>query len=622
MQTMAVQGSISFFRAGVLRVTAIIVAVVFFVIVVLAALDIPLPGFPAESAAPAKVTYSASAGSPAVTFSLVAPPDHMIAGQTAPIELLFTNSTAKPVVLDLSWTAGCFSVSPEQPAVIEVPASSSAVRKLDVTPLCDQGAHPLLFDLRPISSDLSFDSLASVAPIQLSSGGNHFLARFFFLVAALLQTLAIPAALALLAYFLQKQAADAQAAREAEIKAADNKQVERDRLLKEAQEARDRKLKEEQEERDRLLKDAQDARDRKLKEEADTRARRESILRLRLQPYFTMVQKHYLPISRRMDSIESEAPNLLASITGPFAPDQRKAKIEELQKLLSVEAVEEPVAEAAEAEVTAPQTAAQALAQAAARALAQAAAARAVAQAPSQAPLQASPQGPSVLPEELWKLLVAILLYRARFLSLAKEAGGIYFRSNQAERVFRDLVQEFFNGIYANLTKEKFSEAVALLDPEDELPAALIKCKSGFLAKKDDEAEANRKKELFAGLYESLKQWILADPAEFRAYTRLVQLSSRILDFECDRPFYQTDPVEDGIQGFQRKSGWYFDPPLLDFSPEMYEFPTKLRTELDPEMETYINHLPQECRVGPAFPFPRPSAQPAAAIPASGQPNP
>jgi len=303
-------------------------------------------------------------------------------------------------------------------------------------------------------------------------------------------------------------------------------------------------------ERETEAKNRQDQRDKDAKIEQDARDRRNSILTTRIPEYSKIVQEHYLPIARRGDTLESEM------LPGLKDPKQWPLIGGEIGHLM-----------------------------------------------PNR------PE-PNESPNDLWRLLCAILLYRARLLKLFLAGGGIYFRSNQAERLFADLINQFFGRLYHKLGKERFSEAVALLDPDDLFSRALIQCSTtGEFAKDPDkpsrQIEIERNLERFRALFVALKDWIVDDPADFRAYTRLVQLSSRILDFECDRPFYQTGPYRPGGDTKEEADCWYFDPPQLGFEAEHYEIPESLRDALDPSIREYIENVPQVCRSDEFPKFPR-----------------
>jgi hypothetical protein len=463
-------------------------------LVALALSDLQVPGLPPESSAPSKITYNFSSAAKGLSVAVHPPQDHLVAGHAIPMEVIFSDFTTKPIAVHVSWTAPCFVVTPAQPDDFTVAAGSSYLLNLSVVANCDTGAEPITLYFWTKDFDPPYVSVASIAPIRITAGWEHKLFRVFFLFAALLKTLAIPAVLAWLAFWFQRRSAD------------------RDECLKEEQEARDR---------------------------------RESVLTTRIPEYSRIVQEHYLPISRRGDTIESEMPPLLKKV-GAIEPG-------------SVEETELKT---------------------------KAAAAFGALKSDSA--------------NELWRVLCAIMLYRARLLKLFSSKGGIYFRSNQAERLFAELLNSFFAAIYQRLQKEDFSEAVAVLDPEERLSSALHRClngkgkdapasgeavESGFAAGRDagaakraaGRAEVRENLERFERVFDRFKAWILDDPAEFRAYTRLIQLSSRILDFECDRPFYQTGPYSPSNPVEPEQSGWYFDPPLLNFQREMYQFPWRCR---------------------------------------------
>ena len=465
---------------------------------VLAWNDVPIPGIPSDSPAPAKVAYAASGLPEGLSVSILAPPDHLVFDRGVPMELIFTNSTEKQASFSMSWIADCFSFSERQPVEVQVSANDSTFKRILVTPTCPDGFHPISLYVQSPGAEPARRALGSIAPMQLIPAWKHIVFRFFFLIAAFLRVLAIPVALALLAYLLNRKA---------------------------------------------------DA----LKEDQDDRERRGSVLRLLLPEYSARVQKHYLQICRRMDGIESEIPHMLSCIDSPMTEEKRS---EEVKKL--------------------------------------------------RAALNPAPEGPMADRSELWKLLSAILLYRSRMLSFLKATGGVYFRSNQAEKLFVDLINAFLAGLNEHLVKDKFRDATGLIDPQDELLDVSRKLRSGEVTEWDSIANIALKKKLFADLHNDLKSWVLENPQGFLACSRLIQLANRILAFECNRPFYQTDLTDPKQSSESHNSGWYFDPPQLEFEPEMYAFPVALQADkLDPEIIEYIDNVPKECKRGKGFPFPR-----------------
>ena len=485
--------------------------------VVLSLSGLQIPGLPSDSSNPSKISYSFSSQAKELSVSVHPPQDHLASGESIPMGILIADSTPKAIPVHVSWSAPCFQLTPAQPVDFVVPSANPYLLTLHVTPICDAGPESITLYITSKNDAPAFLGIVSIAPIQLTARWEHSVYRFFFLFSALLRTLAIPSVLAWLAFWFQRRSAD---------------------------------------------------RDERLKEEQEARDRRESVLTTRIPEYSKIVQEHYLPISRRGDTIESEMPAILRPVAVVV-----RGSIEDIELKAHVAAAFGSLS--------------------------------------------------SNTPNELWRVLCAIMLYRARLLKLFSSKGGIYFRSNQAERLFAELLNTFFAGVYKRLLKEDFNESVAVLDADERLSGALHRCltgrakdaavigtdadgatvmgrtlASGSAQRAAARAEAKENLERFARVFERFRAWVLEDPAEFRQYTRLIQLSSRILDFECDRPFYQTGPYSPSSPVEPEQSGWYFDPPLLDFQREMYAFPPALQAELDPEISYYIEHVPPKCKWG------------------------
>ncbi len=252
-----------------------------------------------------------------------------------------------------------------------------------------------------------------------------------------------------------------------------------------------------------------------------------------------------------------------------------------------------------------------------------------------------SPQpGPLKTPlteAEIKGLLCAILLYRSRLLRFVTQKGGIYFRSSQAEFLFRDLMDDFLGKARLMLVGPDFNQAVGLLHPEDTLVAAMKKFETGVfipelttqqlqqavgvlspadaaaIAQLSDEylkknqAQYDENKALYKRLETALREWVNDAPAEFRSYTHLLQIATELLAFECDRPFYQTAPLAEGGKDEPelRKCGWYFDPPVIELTAEMYQIPDALKNDdpktgkrgLYPQLRAYLDKIPPECKL-------------------------
>ncbi len=62
----------------------------------------------------------------------------------------------------------------------------------------------------------------------------------------------------------------------------------------------------------------------------------------------------------------------------------------------------------------------------------------------------------------------------------------------------------------------------------------------------------------------------------FDRYVNLLRICEQILSFECDRTFYQTNPGSAGDGPESEPSGWYFDAPKIEISEDMYEIPAAM----------------------------------------------
>jgi len=298
------------------------------------------------------------------------------------------------------------------------------------------------------------------------------------------------------------------------------------------------RLNEAVQERDKRQKAEQDERDEKQKKEQEARDRRGEVLNTLISNYRELVVSDYLPISRRMQTVESELP-------------------EEIRNAVSSTGV---------------------------------------------APLAAA---------QIDGLFCAILLFRARLLHFFTMKGGIYFRSKQAELLFRDLMNGFFGAVREKLGKEEFRQLVEMIGPEDTLAAATEKYRSGWAAGGQQFLFGKANRDLYVETRAKFLDWVNTDRAGFRARTRLLQIATEVLSFECDRPFYQTAPNAAGEAAPDRNlttAGWYFDPPLIELRPEMYAIPEDLKTDkpgskgIYTGIREYLQNLPEECRKGVAVP--------------------
>ncbi len=518
------------------------------------------PALPQEKAVQPVVSYSKSQPNGTFAISLQPPIDHPQKGDPMDATLVLTNWGDNPVQIvpidpgDKAFKASaCPAIqldSNQDPAPLVGPHSGKHyVVHLKVD--CDQEAQPisLLYRAQILPVDANgkvdpkgkligeLDGYIATAPLPLVTEGRRVWARSFALANGLLHLLLAPLVLAIVGVLLNEAA----------------KKREEDRQNK------------------------QDERDKKLQQEQEARDRRNQVLNTLISGYRDLVTGDYLPISRRMQTVEFQLPkSLQLPAAGPLATSLTKA--------------------------------------------------------------------------EIGSLLCAILLFRSRLLHFFTLKGGIYFRSSKAEFLFRDLMNGFFGKVRPTLGDDDFSRAVDLLHPEDTLVAAMEKYKSGvflpqltaqqvqqavgvlssgdaaavaqvaaqYVQENQDQYKKNR--ELYERVEEKFLKWVNDAPAEFRSYTRLLQLATELLAFECDRPFYQTAPFDATGKDDPklRSSGWYFDPPVIEFTAKMYEIPKDLKHDkpddpvtgeksqrgLYPQLDAYLKNLPPECRENIPSPLP------------------
>jgi hypothetical protein len=470
-----------------------------------------LPGLPPDKVALPAITYSKLPPEAKVAVNLQAPIDHPLRGEDVKVTLVVTNWSEQAIDLvpvddkgPLFKTGDCptLQLAPNQDwpnRVVPKHSASSFTLRLTTAGCPADAQQPIFLLYKAKIGDVKgaeeVDGYISTAPLTLVTKQDYIWNRFVALGASLLRLFLFPFALAVFGLWLN----------------------------------------------DRI-----NVRDHRLKEEQEIRDRRGEVLNKLIDSYRELVMDHYLPISRRMQTVEAQLPNCLreASFIGPVG-------------------------------VTASGAAA---------------------------------------------LLCAILLLRARLLQFFTKKGGIYFRSKQAEVLFRELINGFFDKAREKLGEQEFLQTVEMLNPEDTLAGALETCKTGGAAPLAA-AKVAANQAAYAALETSFVAWLNSDAREFRAYTRLLQIAMEVLTFECDRPFYQTEPVgkSDSTRGKDKEkeppnSGWYFDEPKIELREEMYAIPKALREAqlgndrkeqtkgIYPMLRDYLNGIPGKCRKDVPFP--------------------
>jgi len=291
-------------------------------------------------------------------------------------------------------------------------------------------------------------------------------------------------------------------------------------------------------------------------EEATRRANRQEILTHLLPEYMSLVQKHYMPITRRIQTVEDE-----------WTAVQKKLK--------STPSLLKP---------------------------------------PAQIP--ATPED-----DEFTRLLSAVLLMRRRMLLLLSEEGGVFFRSAKGEVIVAGSITRFFDRCREVMGLDLFESAALALEPGFTLPQSIrVLWEPSAPAAQPAAPPAGQGAAAAAAtapplaalppapllplaMLVSFHQWVTGTPAPpngFDGYVNLLKLCRHILNFECDRMFYQTDPDPN-----EKPSGWYFDPPQLEIAGGMFEIPDEevskrggaedYKIEIYKSLSGYLTGIPEVC---------------------------
>jgi len=190
----------------------------------------------------------------------------------------------------------------------------------------------------------------------------------------------------------------------------------------------------------------------------------------------------------------------------------------------------------------------------------------------------------------LQRTFCAILLMRRRMHYLFSTKGGIFFRSALAEGLFFACVSGFYGKFQEKTGSRSECESLAVsLDPGCTLEEAISQLFSLSIGSGADP------------LLEGFSAWAsnatCHKTAEFESYLALNELAMAVLNFESNRIYYQTDQ-----RGVRNGSNWYFDPPQLEFVPDMDTIPADDREEITGLFIQYLDGIPRECRKGVAYP--------------------
>ena len=286
-----------------------------------------------------------------------------------------------------------------------------------------------------------------------------------------------------------------------------------------------------------------------LEDKQTRRAERQELLTNLLPEYLKRVQQHYLPIARRIATVEEEwqaIPKTASAIPAAMPPDPEK--------------------------------------------------------------------------DAYIRTLSAIILMRRRVQYMALKQGGVFFRTSIGEELFDQCISEFFRNCWSHLDKDTFESAASGFKPEATVSHTIdVLFVSGVPVKAPVSTVAAPGLSAVSSISPPSKPvWELVQLNAFRKwadhgttgcgtfaeYLNLLKLSRCILSFECDRTFYQTDPNANASP-----SGWYFDPPQLEITPDMFVLPAPAdaaqdriektesysRAAIFSLMVKYLDGMPRRC---------------------------
>jgi len=390
-----------------------------------------------------------------------------------------------PLQLHYAWQE---TVTPALPA----PAAASVNQK-----------PPHIAQPRPVA----FDAVASTSPIVFATANQLRWARWnssFHAAYTMIKDLVWPLLLAFLGFIFQQILA--------------RQSDERERLKKIQEDAETKRAEQQEQEQSKRSREQQEAETR--------RAQRQQVLTHLLPEYMSLVQKHYLPIARRIQTVESEWDRF---------SEEKKAATK-------------------------------------------------VAQAAASSPSESSmPAAKKPEDDSFTRLLTAILLMRRRLLHLFTKKGGIFFRTSTGEEIFANCISEFTEKCQKLFGKDAFESAALSLEPDTTHPNAirmLFDSREVKPASNGEQSPAIAPLPDMNTMLAAFTTWARND-TEMELDLNLLRLCDRVVSFECDRIFYQTDPdqkLKPG-QSVNDSSGWYFDAPQLAISGAMLELPAPIATE-------------------------------------------
>jgi hypothetical protein len=393
---------------------------------------------------------------------------------------------------------------------------------------------------------ISFEGLIATSPIVFQTASEVASARrlrVFHGLYTLVKELIWPVALAVLGFFLSSIATHRSNEETERVRVRESE--ESARTKQQEAEATERIRTQEAERTERARQDGIEQTTRVMQQELEQtrRAERQEILTHLLPEYIKRVQEHYLPIARRIQTVEDEWEGLEAAWK-KSPPKQGEA----------------------------------------------------LAQLPDK------PEEDS-----LTRTLSAILLMRRRVQFLLIKEGGVFFRTSIGEEIFDLCISEFFDQCRKHLGKDAFESASTALDPATTLPLTIRQVFGPVVAEANPDKPAAAPLWGLEELTKFYSWVADAADGQytFDRYVNLLKLSRQLLGFECDRTFYQTDPdPQKGASGwyFDPPSLDIRDdmcriPAVMDAAADRdAESEDYSRSRIFKLLELYLKGIPEECR--------------------------
>jgi hypothetical protein len=271
-----------------------------------------LPGIAPEKAEQGKVTYSAPPVESGLRVALEPIPARLLKDD-AEISIVFTNQGVSSIKLTNFATTGCLTLLNQSPIGSAIPTifpRHSVQVTGHVHSLC--GPEPselvMLFSWDEGGSASHYDGFAVTSPITVVGSLRQGALRALKLASAFIHDFSIPVILLVLGVFFNYK-----------------------------QSERAEKLARRETKRAKVLAQRETERANEFAREQDAQAQRQAILQTMLPAYSKLVQEHYLPVTRRIDTVLAESARFFASnaaLTDQSSQEDRARVLADEERLL------------------------------------------------------------------------------------------------------------------------------------------------------------------------------------------------------------------------------------------------------------------------------------------------